>query len=94
MDKVAEILTNPTIRRGLAIASPQIAAGVELITIVGSSLFKKRRSSLKKLLRLLDEQLAEYIETLATTDSKLLKAEMEIRIHTILHVMMEWDKID
>jgi hypothetical protein len=95
MDKVTEILNNPVIRRGLMIASPEIAAFcVELITLIGSSLFKKRDADVKDLLNLLDAQLAEYIEKLATTESSLLKEEMEIRIHTILHVMMEWNKID
>lgn len=94
MDKVTELLKNPILRRGLMAASPEIAACVELISLIGDSLFKKRHADVKDLLNLLDTQLAEYIEKLATTESSLLKKEMEIRIHTILHVMMEWNKID
>ena len=95
MEAVTNLLSNPVIKQGLRMAAPEIALGVDLgVTIVGS-LFRgrKKEKAAKRLLVVIDSELAKVLETLATTKSKHMRKECEIRVHTLLGVLNEWDKI-
>ncbi len=89
MDEVNKILSNPIVSGGLKIVAPQIALGIELIRSLFSS---SSKPSLKQLLSAIDSQLASLLKELATTKSKFRRQELEIRIHTILSILNEWDK--
>ena len=90
MEEVKAILNNPIIKNGLRIAAPEIALGVEIISGLFSS---KRTTSAEQLLAVIDKELARVLETLATTESKNHRRECEIRAHTILGLLNEWEKI-
>lgn len=94
MDAVTRILSNPAVRKGLLVAAPEIALAVDLaVTIVKAFLkTRKRKSSVKKLLEAVDARLAVVLEELATTESKGMRKECEIRAHELLGVLNEWHK--
>ncbi|MCV0439710.1 MAG: hypothetical protein K5880_13875 [Hydrogenophaga sp.] len=95
MDEVQKVLQNPLVRTGLKTVAPQVALGVDLAVTVVGGLFgsRKRKPSAAKLMAVIDKQLAKVLEDLATTESKHYRNECEIRAHTLLGVLMEWDRI-
>lgn len=93
MDEVTKILSSPAVRAGLKIAAPEIGLTVDLVLTIVNGLFKARRKpKLDDLLAVMDKQLAVMLQELSTTKSKFRQQELEIRIHTLLGVILEWDK--
>jgi len=94
MDAVTKILSNPVLRQSLKILVPQVALGVDLaVTLVGAYLkTRKRKASIEKLLKAIDTRLAVVLERLATTESKGVRQECEVRAHELLGVLNEWHK--
>lgn len=91
MDEVQKLLNNPVLRQGLKIVAPEIGLGVDLV--VGLFGAAKKEHSAKQLMSVIDKELAKVLEDLATTESRHYRRECEIRAHTLLGVLMEWDKI-
>lgn len=94
MDEVAKILSSPAVRAGLKVVAPEIGLGVDLaITIVKGLFGSGRKPKAESLVAVLDKQLAGLLKELATTKSKLRQQELEIRIHALLGIILEWDKL-
>ena len=94
MDEVAKILGNPAVRAGLKVVAPEIGLGLDLaVTIVNGLFGSRRKPKVEKLVAVMDKQLAGYLKELTTTKSKLRQQELEIRIHTLLGIILEWDKL-
>ncbi len=89
MEAVTQVLNNPIIRTGLKVVAPEIAVAVEVAMLFLKK--RKKRASIEKLLEAIDKRLAKTLETLATTESKGLRRECEIRAHELLGVLNEWD---
>lgn len=93
MEAVNAVLKNPLIKNGLAIAAPEIAIGVELVSGIFGGLLGSNKRSAEQLLAVIDQELANVLKDLATTKSKHFRRECEIRAHTLLGILMEWDKV-
>lgn len=94
MDEVAKILSSPAVRAGLKVVAPEIGLGLDLAMTIVHGLFRARRKpKIEDLLAAMDKQLASLIAELAVTKSRFRQQELEIRIHTLLGVILEWDKL-
>lgn len=95
MDEVTKLLNNPTIKAGLRVFAPEISLGLDLAVTVISSLFGRgqRKPKVEHLYAAVDRELAKVIKELATTKSKPYRQELEIRAHTLLGIIFEWEKI-
>ena len=92
MDQVQKVLQNPAVKAGLRVASPQVAIFVEMIVPAVSFIFNKRRKpKIDTLLNVIDEQLAETIDELSSTDSRVLRRQLEIKAHTLLEILVKWN---
>ena len=88
MDAVTNILSNPALRAGLG---NSMSIGLEVATILYSKIAME--VSNQRLLSLIDRELAYWAKEYSTTKSVVYKRELEIRIHTILGILNEWEKI-
>lgn len=88
MDAVTTAISNPLIRASLG---PQALAGLELANVLYGTIIAKYNSH--QLVNVIDAQLASYARELSTAKSRVLQRELEIRIHTLLGVLNEWEKI-
>lgn len=92
MDRVTELLSNPTIRAGLSAVSPSIGLGVEAALVVISSL--RRKPGVAELLDIIDAKLAKILKEIATGNPPhFYKRELEIRALQLLEIVMEWEKV-
>ena len=88
MDAVTDILSNPVLRAGLG---SNMAIGLEVATLIYSKI--AMQSANRGLLSLIDRELAYWAREYSTTQSVVYKRELEIRIHTILGILNEWEKV-
>jgi hypothetical protein len=93
VEKVTDILNDPIVRAGLAVASPEVALGIELVLGVTEALFGPKPPTVSMLLAVIDKQLADLLSELATNPSHLRKKELEIRTHELLRLLNNWGKI-
>lgn len=93
MYELEKILRNPILRTGLKAVAPEVALGVNLIMAIRGTVLE-RDPSIADLLQVIDRNLAETLEILATTESAHVRKEHEIRAHTLLDILNEWSKID
>ena len=98
MKEVQNILSNPLLKQGLKLVAPEIAIGIDLVVTAYNALLggEKRIPYAKHLLALttvIDKRLAVLLEDLATTKSKARRRRCEIRIHELLGILNEWEKI-
>lgn len=95
MDAVKNVMSNPVVKQGLKIVAPELVLGVNLAVDLVGPLFRKKKKtpSATKLLAVIDKELAKVLETLGTTQSRGRQRECEIRAHTLLGVLNEWEKI-
>jgi len=91
LDQVASTLNNPVVAAGLRLVAPELVWGVQAMQLVFGG--RRRRPSAKKVLVVLDKRLSELITELSRPRSDAHRKELEIRIHEILHVLQEWDKL-
>lgn len=89
LSNVQDVLSNPVIRQGLKIVAPEIAIALEIV----QGLFGKKKPQASDVLKIIDARLADLIRQLATTKSRLLRNELEIRIHELLGILNSWNKI-
>jgi len=93
LKNVEAVLADPVVKAALNTVAPGIAVGIQVVGAVVDGLFRGWGSpSAKEVVKVMDQQLAEYIKELSSTQSKVYRRELEIRIHTILGVLNEWDK--
>jgi hypothetical protein len=94
VDEVAKILSSPAIKAGLKVVAPEIGLGLDLAVTIVSGIFKARhKPKIEELLAVMDRQLAKLIGELAVTKSRPRQQELEVRIHALLGVILEWDKL-
>ena len=91
MNEVLTILSNPLILQGLKIASPSVCLGVDVALAIINN---KTKPSVAALLSVIDKQLALILKELSSVKSAYRKQELEIRAHTLLNILHEWDKIN
>ncbi len=89
MEELNKILANPIVSTSLKAVAPEIGLA---IAVVQSIFGARHKPKLENLLSIIDKQLAAMIKELATTKSRPRQQELEIRIHTLLGIIIEWDK--
>lgn len=94
LSKVDAALSNPAVRTGLRMASPEAALALDALRALTGGLFSKKTHAASEVLGVIDARLANYIRELARKGiSKPRKEELEIRIHELLGVLDAWDKV-
>jgi len=90
VEEVTKLLSNPTIKAGLKVIAPEIGLALDIAAaLFGAS----RKPKAEQLYAVVDCELAKILKELATTKSRARRKELEIRAHTILGIILEWDKI-
>lgn len=93
MEQVTKLLNDPALRAGLHVVAPQLGLTLDLVGTVVSTIFGgKRKVEIGSLLAIIDRQIADHIKELTTTKSKTRQLELEVRIHTLLGIILELDK--
>lgn len=90
MNEVSRLLANPAIKAGLKLAAPEVSLGLDIVAAIFGA---TRKPKVEQLYAVVDRELANVLKSLATTKSKVRRRELEIRAHTILGIILEWDKI-
>jgi len=95
LNNVQSVLNNPIVRQGLMIAAPEIALGIDLVVTITKGLFgsRKHSPSALELITIIDKRLAELLQQLATTKSRIMRSELEIRVHELLGILNSISKI-
>lgn len=92
VEKVTEVLNNPAVKMGLKMVAPEVAIFADMIVpAVGLMFGRRRKPKADKLVAVIDEQLADILQDLATTESRARQRELEIRAHTLLGILVKWN---
>lgn len=77
-------------------AAPEIAFGLDLAVSAVGLLFgsSKKSPTAEQVLHVIDARMAEVISDIATTKSKRYRRECETRLHELLGILNEWEKIN
>lgn len=93
MEQVTKLLSDPALRAGLNVVAPQLGLALDLVGTVVKTIFGgKHKLRIESVIAIIDRQLVEHIKELTTTKSKTRQLELEIRIHTLLGIILELDK--
>lgn len=90
MDEIVKVLNMPAVQAGLKLLSPKIGIGVDLVVAILSGLEPEKKQ--RDVFKVIDRQIASLLLELSKPQTDAYRRELEIRIHTLLGVIFEWDK--
>lgn len=82
----------PAVQAGLKLLSPKIGIGIDLVVAILSGPEPEKKQ--QDVFKVIDRQIASLLLELSKpqTDTFAYRHELEVRIHTLLGVIFEWDK--
>lgn len=91
LSKVNAVLSNPVIRTGIKVASPEVGLALEIVRTFSST---QRTRTANEVIKVIDQRLSEHLHMLGDQGiSKGFRSELEIRVHELLGTLDAWDKV-